>query len=110
MLPYYIFQMKNGNKLKFLIDIGYNKNYVKPIYIRNPIKNKLPFYVNSVGGKVLITHHTFIDIFNCGVEKQKFYSLSNLGPFDDIIDNGTLKNISAVIYTEGSYFTLLNRV
>lgn len=101
--------MRNGNELKFLIDTGSDKNYVQPTYIRNPIKNKSTFYANSVGGKVIVSHHTFFDIFCCGIEKQKFYILPNLKTFDGIIGNDTLKKLNAIIYTEESYFTLLNR-
>lgn len=102
--------MENGNELKFLIDTGSNKNYVKPIYIRNPIENERKFFANSVGGRVEITHHTYIDIFHCDTGKLKFYLLPGLETFDGIIGNDTLKNLNAIIYTEGSYFTLLDYV
>ena len=100
--------MKNGNELKFLLDTGSNKNYVKPNYIRNPIPNK-HFFASSIGGLVKITHHANINIFNDEIGKLKFYTLPNLTTFDAIIGNDTLKELNAIIFTKENYFTLLNK-
>lgn len=100
--------MKNGNELKFLLDTGSNKNYINPKYIRNPIPNK-PFFANSVGGTVKITHHANIDIFNKEIGKLRFHILLNLRTFDAIIGNDTLKFLNAIIFTKENYFTLLNK-
>jgi len=57
-LPYFQSKAGNGEMINILIDTGSNKNYIKPRLAKKPIKNNQPFFVNSVGGKILITHHT----------------------------------------------------
>lgn len=109
-MPYFPYRTKNGNELKFLIDTGSNKNYVNSKFIRNPFRNKTPFFVNSVGGVVKIENHSFIDIFDCGTGKLKFYILPALETFDGIIGNDSLKSLNAIIYTWRSYITILNDI
>lgn len=100
--------MKSGKVLKFLIDTGSNKNYVKSCYIRCPIQNEKPFTCNSVGGVVKITHHQFIDLFQSQNSKLKFFLLptANLASFDGIIGNDSLKQLEAVIHTSKIFMNL----
>jgi Reverse transcriptase (RNA-dependent DNA polymerase)/RNase H-like domain found in reverse transcriptase/Integrase zinc binding domain len=85
--------------LKILIDTGSNKNYIVKRLIGYPLKNHEPFTVNSVGGNVLITHHTFLNLFEISQDKLKFFLLPNLNGFDGILGNDSLRELHAVIHT-----------
>jgi len=50
--------------INILIDTGSNKNYIQPRLVKKPIKNDQAFFVNSVGGKILITHNTIANPFD----------------------------------------------
>jgi hypothetical protein len=102
--------MKNGRSLKILVDTGSNKNYIQKRYIQNPISNQKPFHVNSVGGNILITHHSFLNLFNIQCEKLKFFLLPELTTFDGIIGNDSLKALSAIIYTNKNYMVIKKNI
>ena len=94
--------------LKFLIDTGSNKNYIKKRYIRNSIKNIKSFYATSVGGKTLISHHSLVNLFYFVPQKLKFFILPTLTSFDGIIGNDSLKELAAVIHTDENYMTIFS--
>lgn len=64
----------------------------------NSILNDKTFY----GGKIRISHHTFIHLF--GLTNQIF-SLRELTSFHAIVGNDALKELSAVIHAAESFHT-----
>lgn len=83
-----------------MIDTGSNKNYVQPNLINNPKENDNPFYANSIGGPIKVTHHVYAQLFDNNEKPIKFFLLPSLKSFHAIIGNDTLKQLSAVIYIE----------
>ncbi|XP_044573749.1 uncharacterized protein LOC123257850 [Drosophila ananassae] len=90
---------RNGNKLKFLIDTGANKNFVSQNHSAGSIPLSTPFFVESAAGNVRITHclvgRFFEPIGNDLI--TTFYVLPGLNSFDGIIGDDTLKEAKALI-------------
>lgn len=108
-MPYCEFKTKGGIILKFLIDTGSNKNYIRSRCVRHPLDNKKIFYAKSIGGNVRVTHHYFFYFFKQTNHNLKFFILPNLNTFDGIIGNDSLKEMKAVIYTNKNYMILQNK-
>lgn len=98
--------MDNGQILKFLIDTGSNKNYIRPDLVKTPIPNRENFYANSIAGKVEIHFHTNTFLFGRTDVPIKFFLLPNLKTFHGIIGNDTLKDLDAIIYTRHNYMEI----
>lgn len=63
-----------------------------------------------MGGKVRVSHHANLDIFDNLIGKIKFFILPGLQTFDGIIGNDTLRQLGAVIHTDKNFFTLKNQL
>lgn len=98
-MPYFEAKTKDGKILKILVDTGSNKNYIQDSIIKTSKRNNTKFYANSVGGKIAITHHTFVNLFGFKNKNIKFFLLPTLKSFHAILGNDTLKELSAVIHT-----------
>lgn len=96
--------------LKFLIDTGSSKNYIRPQLVAKPTPNVDKFVAKSIGGDIQITEHTIVNLFNMKDIPIKLYLLPTLKTFDGILGNDTLKNLSAVIYTEENYMKIRNKI
>lgn len=90
--------------IRLLIDTGSSKNFIRPRFVRRPIPNQKPFFANSIGGSVEISHHTYIEVGNSSL---KFFVLPSLNTFDGILGNDSLRELSAVINT-GEGVLILN--
>lgn len=101
-MPYFEAKTKDGQILKILVDTGSNKNYIQTSLMKLAIPNEKDFLANSAGEKILISHHTFINLFGLKSMNLKFFGLPNLKSFHAILGNDSLKALSAVIYTEKS--------
>lgn len=55
-----------------------------------------------------ITHHTLVNLFGDKTQPIKFYLLPGFRPFDSILGNDTLRELSAVIHTADNYFAIKN--
>lgn len=91
-MPYFEAKTKEGKTLKILVDTGSNKNYIQTSLMKLTIPNEKNFFANSAGGKIHITHHTFINLFGIKTKKLKFFGLFNLTSFDAILGKRVLKN------------------
>jgi len=96
-LPYFLAKAKSGKLLKILIDTGSNQNYIQPQLVDKPIPNKNPFSVSSIGGDVLITHHTNTNLDGLKIPIN-FFILSSLNSFDAILGNDSLKELNAIMH------------
>lgn len=63
-LPYFEVKVESGKTLKFLVDTGSSKNYVKPELVKKRIPNETPFYAKSIAGEIKIIEHTYAQFFN----------------------------------------------
>ena len=106
-MPFFQCKTGNGDVLKFLIDTGSNKNYIQPSLAKNPSPNDSIFYANSVGGKIKISHHIFLNLFGVS-DKLKFFILPSLKSFHGILGNDSLKQLEAIIYTSDDYMLIKN--
>lgn len=95
--------------LKFLIDTGSSKNYIRPDIVSKPINNQQIFYAKSIAGDVKVCQHTFISLFGLKNTPIKFFLLPSLKTFHGILGNDSLKQLSAVIYTKDSYMLIGNQ-
>lgn len=93
-----------------MIDTGSNKNYIQPNLVKNSIPNNDIFYATSVGGKIKITHHTFIDLFGLKDENLKFFVLPTLKSFHGILGNDSLKQLEAIIFTSKNHMLIKNKI
>lgn len=109
-MPYFQCKTKSGEIYKILVDTGSNKNYVQPKLTKKIIENDQCFYADSVGGKIKITHHTFINLFNINDISLKFYLLPSLTSFHAILGNDSLKQLSAVIHTKDNFMVIQDRI
>lgn len=109
-MPYFESKTRSGQILKILVDTGSNKNYIQPHLIPNPIPNEQPFYANSIGGKVKITHHTIANLFGIEDCKVKFFIMPTLKSFHGILGNDSLKDLSAVIHAKNSYMIIRGKI
>lgn len=107
-MPYLEAKTNGGKILKILMDTGSNKNYIQPSIVPNPKINIKPFFANSVGGTVKITHHTDINLFKLANANAKFYLMPNLSPFDALIGNDTLRQLRIDISNTNNYITVAN--
>lgn len=89
-----------------MVDTGSNKNYRQPQLAKKKIQNNKIFFANSVGGKIEITHHTYVNLFNLPNINLKFYLLPSLVSFHAILGNDSLKELSAVIHTKENFMTI----
>lgn len=94
--------------LKILIDTGSNKNYIQSSLVKNPKPNDEKFFANSVGGKIEITHHTFVNLFGLSDTKIKFFLMPHLTSFHGILGNDSLKDLAAIIHTRHNYMIIRN--
>lgn len=109
-MPYFKCKTRTGEILKFLIDTGSSKNYIKPDLVQKPIDNKQIFFAKSIAGDVKISKHTFLNLFGLKDVNIKFFILPNLKTFHGILGNDTLKELKAVIHTQNSFMTILDKV
>lgn len=109
-MPYFECKTSNGQLIKILIDTGSNKNYIQPSLVKKPIENQTIFEANSVGGRVPITHHTFINLFGIKSENLKFFLLPSLKSFSGILGNDSLKQLKAIIYTSKNLMLINNSI
>lgn len=86
-----------GNVLKFLVDTGAVQSYVLPKHIGDPIKNDRVTKVQSVGGTVVVSQHTYLQPFGREAGKHKFLLLNELVACDGIIGNDILEKTNATI-------------
>lgn len=107
-LPHMKFLTPKGNVLKFLVDTGADQSYVLPKYIGDPIKNDNKIKVQSVGGTVEVSHHTFLQLFGKDAGKHKFLLLNELVACDGIIGNDILEKTNATINMGQRYMTIDN--
>ena len=77
--------------------------------IKKPIPNEDKFYANSIGGKVPVDFHTFINLFKIK-ERLQFFILDTLETFHGILGINSLKKLNAVIYTGQNYMTLNDKI
>lgn len=61
-----------------------------------------------MGGKIQVTHHTFINLFGLKNKKLKFFILPNLRSFHGILGNDSLKQLNAVIFTSKNFMVVNN--
>ena len=81
--------------MKFLIDTGASKNYIKPLrQIKNIVPVDTPFQVKSIHGFNSVDSKCFFEIF--GVTST-FFILPHLEKFDGIIGFDLLTQINATI-------------
>lgn len=99
---------KDKKLLKFLIDTGANKNFIKPELAPNAIPVQKQFIVQSAGGNSHITKKVVVKFFECVGNKTKteFFVLPGLESFDGIIGDDTLKEIEAVIDRKNHLMTI----
>lgn len=90
------------------MDTGSNKNYIQSGLVKNAKENDNPFFANSVGGKIKITQHTFLNLFNLENCRLKFFLLPTLKTFHAILGNDSLKELSAVIHTRENFMVIAN--
>lgn len=88
------------------MDTGSNKNYIQPNFAFNAIQNNNPFIANSIGGPIEVTHHVIAHLFGRNEIPVRFFILPTLKSFDAILGNDSLKQLSAVIYTEQNLMTI----
>lgn len=105
-LPYIEYRAKSGNILRFLIDTGSNKNYIRPECVKTQTPNERPFFANSVGGNIEITHHAMINLFGPHTPALQFFILPYLKSFHGIIGNDSLKELDAIIHTAKNYMII----
>jgi len=96
-LPYFQCRTRDGKILNFLIDTGSNQNYIQPSLVENPKVNKEDFYANSIGGKIAITHHVFLNLFSLYDTPIRFFILPTLKTFHGILGNDTMKQLNVII-------------
>lgn len=94
-----MYETRDKKLLKFLIDTGTNKNFVKPEIATNAKPVIKPFTVRSAGGNIRISQKIGGKFFekvgnNTYIE---FFVLPGLTTFDGIIGDDTLKKLHAVI-------------
>lgn len=81
--------------MKFLIDTGASKNYIKPLQeIRNIMPVDAPFLVKSIHGFDNIKYKCFIKVFGMS---SPFFILPGLATFDGIIGLDLLTQVNATI-------------
>jgi hypothetical protein len=89
----------DGRKLKYLVDTGANKNFLKPDYLKYSQPVEKPFTIKSAGGNIQITRKVKTKIFKeiGNNTDTTFFILPGLESFDGIIGDDTLKEVGAVI-------------
>lgn len=81
--------------LKFLIDTGASKSYLRPdLNIAPPVPVKTPFVVKSIHGFNNINYKSFLNIF--GVTTP-FFHVPGLTTFDGIIEFDQLSQVNATL-------------
>lgn len=104
--------MKNGNILKFLIDTGANKNFVKPELAKTAIPTNVKFKIRSAAGDIEINKKIQGPFFkNYGLNNTiDFFVLPGLKTFDGIIGDDTLKELGAIIDRKNNILTISTNI
>lgn len=107
-----ILSTEDGKELRFLIDTGSNKNYIKPQHAKLPNYLKQAFTVDSAFGAGEITSYVSGRIFAPFGNNTliRFYVLPTLKSFDGILGDDTLRDLKSVIDRKNNTITIYPNV